>query len=704
MTDALLEGLNEQQRKAVTAPDGPHLVLAGAGSGKTRVIVHRMAYLVDARGVAPETILAVTFTNKAADEMRARVRELLGDHASGVAVHTFHALGLKMLRRFGGDVGLESGFTVYGNDDRKGLLRRICREAGISEREFPIARVSQAVSAVKLDGLDGLEEREERDSHFERVVQQVATRYQGVLDAHNAVDFDDLLLKTVSLLECSSRAQSFTERRFQHVLVDEYQDTNRVQYRLLRLLAPHGRVFVVGDEDQSIYNFRGADMRNILDFENHFPSATTIKLELNYRSTGAILAAAGAVIRNNASRKGKQLTAFREDGEPPEIYCADDDRDEARDIARKLEALRRDSETAGAAILVRTHAQTRVVEEELVTRGIPHRVLGGLRFYDRKEIRDALAYARLATNADDDASFRRVVNVPTRGVGQASLAVVEQAATKAGTSLWSALDDVLGGELVPGRARLGLTAFRDIVATLRTAAQSEPPSRLLRRIYEESGLTADLERDRDPSLARERRENLDQLIAAANEYEAGPAPSLAGFLDSVSLLTDMDTLGPTPCLLMTLHAAKGLEFDTVFMAGLEEGLFPHIRASGSVKNLEEERRLFYVGMTRAKSRLYLSYALSRRFSNQASSRHPSRFLEEIPNAERGGAAMRTPREGTRIDGAALRPGVFVVHPKFGDGKVVDASGKGPDRRITVIFSGAGRKRLVAKYAKLEVIR
>jgi DNA helicase-2/ATP-dependent DNA helicase PcrA len=705
MAPDFLDDLNEQQKRAVTAPDGPLLVLAGAGSGKTRVIVYRMAYLVAARGVSPGSILAVTFTNKAADEMRGRVRALMSS-SGDVAVHTFHALCLRLLRRFGEDIGLRQGFTLYATDERKSLLRRICRDEGIAEREFPLSRVASAVSAHKLRAFDG---GASGDSRFARIVEAVSMRYQKELDAQGAVDFDDLLLKAVELMECSERAQAFAARRFRHVLVDEYQDTNRIQYRLLRLLAPHKNVFVVGDDDQSIYNFRGADMRNILDFEIDFTGANAIKLEVNYRSSGAIVRAASAVIENNRSRTGKRLVANHDEGELPELYAAEDERDEAAHVARQLLQLRSDPE-ANAAILLRTHAQTRVFEEELLARGIPHRVLGGLRFYDRKEIKDALGYTRLILNRHDDASFLRVANTPIRGVGKASLAILDQVAKRNGSSLWSAMEDALGDDALPSRARVGLTQFRDVVDTLARQSANETPSRVLRRTLSETGLVHELEREGE-ALARERRENLDQLIAAAAEYELGPSPSLAGFLDGVGLLTDIDNVGSTPCLLMTLHAAKGLEFDTVFLAGLEEGLFPHIRASGDVKAMEEERRLFYVGMTRAKRGLHLSYAESRRFSYQTSSRRPSRFLTEIPAQNlNAGANERAARSRvtyepsvSREDCGSLRRGARVHHQKFGEGKVLDTSGTGPDRRVTVLFHKAGRKRLVAQYAKLEVI-
>ncbi len=705
MAPDFLDDLNEQQKDAVTTPDGPVLVLAGAGSGKTRVIVYRMAYLVAARGVSPESILAVTFTNKAADEMRGRARELMSS-GNDAAVHTFHALCLRLLRRFGEDIGLRQGFTLYATDERKSLLRRICRDESVAEREFPLSRIASAVSAYKLRAFDG---GSFGDGRFERIIDTVTLRYQKELDAQGAVDFDDLLLRAVELMECSERAQAFAANRFRYVLVDEYQDTNRIQYRLLRLLAPHKNVFVVGDDDQSIYNFRGADMRNILDFETDFPGANAIKLEVNYRSSGAILRAASAVIENNRSRKAKRLIADHDEGEPPELYAAEDERDEAAHVARQLQRLRTDP-NADAAVLLRTHAQTRVFEEELLARGIPHRVLGGLRFYDRKEIKDTLGYARLILNRHDDASFLRVANTPIRGVGKASLAILDQQAKQDSSSLWDAMVVALGDDLLPSRARIGLTQFRELIDALARKSANENPSRVLQNVLSETGLVHELEREGE-AVARERKENLDQLIAAAAEYELGSSPSLAGFLDGVGLLTDIDTMGATPCLLMTLHAAKGLEFDTVFLAGLEEGLFPHIRASGDVKALEEERRLFYVGMTRAKRGLHLSYAESRRFSYQTSARRPSRFLTEIPAGSlKAGPHGRRARSTGTFDGVApsedrglLRRGARVHHQKFGEGKVLDASGSGPDRRVTVLFHKAGRKRLVAQYAKLEVI-
>ena len=700
--DPGLQGLNERQREAVSAPDGPTLVLAGAGSGKTRVIVHRIAYLVQSRSVSPDGILAVTFTNKAADEMRRRVQELLPRPATDLSIHTFHALCLRLLRRFGEDAGLSRAFTVYGEDDRRTLLRRVCREIGLSEREYPLSRVSASISASKNQAFS-----QRNEGLVDPSIAKAAERYQRVLESAGGVDFDDLLLNGVELLECSERAQGYAARRFRHVLVDEYQDTNRVQYRLLRLLAPHGNLFVVGDEDQSIYNFRGADLRNILDFERDFPGARVVKLEVNYRSTAAILRAASGVIGHNIERKGKTLVPSLPEGERVHLHEADDEREESAHACGIIERLRREAPESRVAILLRTHAQTRAFEEELVRRNIPHQVLGGLRFYERREIKDALAYLRLVHNRGDDASFLRAVNTPPRGVGDATQALLGEGARARGVSLWEASEALLDGDVVSGRARVGLTSFRALIEGLSARLVSEKPSFSLKTVLEESGLLASLQAEGE-TAARERRENLDQLVASALEYEEGQRePSLPGFLDRVSLLTDADTLEtPAPCLLMTLHAAKGLEFDAVFLAGLEEGLFPHVRAAGNKPALEEERRLFYVGLTRARSRLFLSFARSRFLSYLSTSRAPSRFLLEIPEDVLESSAPSSAAAPSTIASppkSSFRPGTIVAHKTFGEGRVLAATGSGRDRKVTVLFHKAGRKKLLLEYAELRVV-
>ena len=697
-----LDELNERQREAVSAGDGPTLVLAGAGSGKTRVIVHRIAYLVQSRSVSPDAILAVTFTNKAADEMRRRVQDLLPRPATDLSIHTFHALCLRLLRRFGQDAGLSPAFTVYGEDERRTLLRRVLREMGLAERDYPLSRVSASISAGKNQAFA------ERDTgSLDPNIAMAAERYQRELEAAGGVDFDDLLLRGVELLECSGRTQSYAARRFRHVLVDEYQDTNRVQYRLLRLLAPHGNLFVVGDEDQSIYNFRGADLRNILDFERDFPGARVVKLEVNYRSSAVILRAASGVIGHNVERKGKTLVPSLPEGERIHLHEADDEREEAAHACGIIERLRRQAPESRVAVLLRTHAQTRAFEEELVRRNVPHQVLGGLRFYERREIKDALAYLRLVHHRGDDASFLRAVKVPPRGVGDATQALLGERGRARGVSLWEASEALLDGDEISGRARLGLTAFRSLIESLSARLVSEKPSFSLKAILEDSGLLASLLAEGE-TAARERRENLDQLVASALEYEEGERePSLTGFLDRVSLLTDADTLEtPAPCLLMTLHAAKGLEFDTVFLGGLEEGLFPHVRAAGSKPALEEERRLFYVGLTRARSRLFLSYARSRFLSYLSTSRAPSRFLSEIPeDVLESSVAASSARPSTSAPAPknSFRPGTIVSHKTFGEGRVLAATGSGRDRKVTVLFHKAGRKKLLLEYAELRVV-
>ena len=680
------------------------LVLAGAGSGKTRAIAHRIAFLIRERGAPPWTILAVTFTNKAAGEMRARIDALVGATASDLWVSTFHALGVRLLRRFGPDTGLPSGFMVYDEQDRRALLRRVLQELGVTEREYPLPRLAAAVSQRKnaaFGGEDAPRWWRERDRV---ILDRVLERYHGLLQADRAVDFDDLLIRSVELLECSDKARAFAERRFRHLLVDEYQDTNRVQYRLMRLLAPHRNIFVVGDEDQSIYNFRGADLRNILEFEKDFPTAQLVKLEDNYRSTSSILDAAATLIAHNEERKGKTLVAQRGAGEKPTVYAAASDSGECVFVADRIESLRKQSPGTRIAVLFRTHAQTRLFEEEFVRRGIPHVLVGGQRFYDRREVKDALSYLRLVLNPHDNASFPRAIGSPPRGFGGATLAMTQQTATERGLSFWDAAAQLAEENAIPARASQGFESFRRLRESLADLVGKTTLGELVQKAIEESGLTGSLGRENTVE-AEARLENLRQLVTAATDYqEREGEPSLAGFLDAVSLLTDLDTVKEeAPCLLMTLHSAKGLEFDAVFLTGLEEGLFPHFRSAGDRRAMEEERRLCYVGMTRARTLLVLTYALSRRSALEKEGRTPSRFLDEIspqllhqdPSAEPSSLA-RTPGH--------FFPGTVVRHPRFGEGTIVEAEPPGSEQKITVLFRGAGRKKLVARFAHLEVVK
>ena len=719
----ILSDLNSGQRAAVTAPDGPVLVLAGAGSGKTRAIAHRIAFLVRERNVPPWAILAVTFTNKAAGEMRTRVDALAGPSANEIWVSTFHSLGMRLLRRFGADIGLSTRFTIYDEQDRRSVLRRALQKIGATEREYPLPRLAAAVSARKNAAFGGEDSPLWWRSRDREVLDLVFARYQTALQSNGGVDFDDLLVRTVELLECSEKTRAFAERRFRHLLIDEYQDTNRVQYRMMRLLAPHQNLFVVGDEDQSIYNFRGADLRNILEFEKDFPSARVVKLEDNYRSTSAILDAATTLISHNEERKGKKLVAQTGAGEKPRAFTLETDWEECFLVADQIEGLREESSSIRIAVLVRTHAQTRLFEEEFVRRGIPHVLVGGQRFYDRREVKDALSYLRLILNPHDNAAFLRAINTPPRGFGAATLALTEQRAAERGLSLWQAATQLGEENEIPARASQGFIALREIRDTLAALAEKTTLGMLVKETLRQSGLATVLERESSVE-AEARIENLDQLVTAANDYEERenePSPDglagLAGFLDSVSLLTDLDTVREeSPCLLMTLHSAKGLEFDAVFLTGLEEGLFPHFRSAGDRSAIEEERRLCYVGMTRARTHLVLTYALSRRTALEKEGRTPSRFLDEIspalswsdPPTARSTASQASgppaPSPRASAPGSRLSVGAVVRHPRFGEGKVVSAEPPGSEQKITVDFDGLGRKKLVARFANLEVLR
>ncbi len=707
----ILSDLNPGQRAAVTAPDGPVLVLAGAGSGKTRAIAHRIAFLVRERNAPPWTILAVTFTNKAAGEMRSRVDALAGASATDVWVSTFHSLGMRLLRRFGSDIGLSSGFTVYDEQDRRSVLRRVLQEIGATEREYPLPRLAAAVSARKNAAFGAEESPGWWRSRDRDVLARVFARYQATLQADESVDFDDLLIRAVELLECSEKARAFAERRFRHLLIDEYQDTNRVQYRLMRLLAPHQDIFVVGDEDQSIYNFRGADLRNILEFEKDFPTAQVVKLEDNYRSTSAILAAATTLISHNEDRKGKKLVAQTGEGQKPWVFGVDTDWDECLLVADQIQSLREESSAVRVAVLFRTHAQTRLFEEEFVRRGIPHVLVGGQRFYERREVKDALSYVRLILNPRDNASFLHAINTPPRGFGAATLALTERCASERGISLWDAATQLAEENEIPARASQGFESLHKIRDALADLVEKTSLGVLVKETLRLSGLRAALER-KGSAEAEARLENLDQLVTAAIDYQERESdPSLAGFLDSVSLLTDLDAVrDETPCLLMTLHSAKGLEFDAVFLTGLEEGLFPHFRASGDRRAIEEERRLCYVGITRARTHLVLTYALSRRTALEKEGRIPSRFLDEISPAllQRGLAAEPRARATVAVPSysprSAFSRGTVVRHPRFGEGKIVAAEPPGKDQKVTVDFDRAGRKKLVARFANLEILK
>jgi ATP-dependent DNA helicase UvrD/PcrA len=743
----LLSGLNPQQRAAVLTSEGPVLILAGAGSGKTRVITHRIAHLVLERGVPSDAILAVTFTNKAAGEMKARTEALLAQDrpkeeptpreqaqidfeaaASAPSVKTwistFHSLCVRILRREAAAAGLPREFVIYDENDQLQAVREALRALDLSEKVHPPRRILARISAAKNAGRD-LSETDDNESLASTLFVRIAERYTQTLEAAHAVDFDDLLLRTVALLEGSTEVREAYQRRFQYVLVDEYQDTNRTQYDLVRHLAgPRGNITVVGDEDQSIYSWRGADIRNILDFERDFPGARVLRLEENYRSTQAILDTASALVAHNLQRKGKVLRAVRVGGDPVHLHLAADEFEEAAWVVAKIAAARGSSR---AAVLFRMNAQSRLLEEALMRERLPYAVVGGVGFYERKEVKDLLSYLRLLVNPRDAVALRRVLNVPARGIGPRTLEEIERLAQERRVSHWEALQAVEDEQRLPARATLPLGRFRELVEGLRREAEGLTVRALLSRILERSGYAAALAQE-DSHESQDRLENLAELLSAAAEYDGREEqPTAAGFLDRVSLLSDVDMArADAPVVLMTLHSAKGLEFDRIFLVGLEEGLVPHARSVGSEAALEEERRLCYVGMTRARERLHLSWAQSRQVFGQRRLSEPSRFLEELPPAllsvtgeryrpePRPLPFSRPPRAARPVDPALvpppvpgnvgdLRPGARVRHPLFGVGTVVRSEGAGPDLKLTVSFAGIGAKRLMVRYAGLELV-
>ena len=701
----VLEDLNPSQRAAVSAPAGPTLLLGGAGSGKTRVITHRIGWRMLVDGAPPHSILAVTFTNKAAREMRRRVQSLaaaVGDETELPWVSTFHAFGLNLLRRFGRDIGLPAGFPVFGADESRALLRTVARELGIEDDRLPLGRLVQLVSRLRNAEAAGSAFRGPRDPRLADSVREAAASYRAKLSDLKGVDFDDLLIRTLELLETSEPARSFVSHRVRHLLIDEYQDTNPAQHLLALQLAPHRDVFAVGDDDQAIYSFRGADFRNILRFREDFPGARVFRLEENYRSTAAIVDAANAVIRRNRKREGKILRPLRGRGERATFRSWPSETVEAQQIA--LDIAGQGDERGATAVLLRTRAQTRAFEEAFAAHRIPHVIVGGLRFYERREVLDALACLRVAMNPDDDSAFLRALAAIPRGVGPKSRGRVQERADADGTSLLAAAETMVEANALPARALGGLRAFVEGVGAVRRASGRGPEAVVCAAI-EDTGLGAFHQQGE-----RERFENLLSLRNAAREFEhSNPGEPVDVFLDQVSLLSAEDLVpdagpapGVPPVTVMTVHAAKGLEFDSVFLAGLWEGLFPHALSLDSDAQLEEERRLFFVGMTRARTRLQLSAAPGGAPFLRSRGR-ASRFLSEIPRellaAGRADArAIEAPAAATPA-GGAFRRGDTVRHPRFGVGRVerVDPDGK----RLSVLFRYHGRRRLVLEFARLE---
>ena len=704
----LLADLNPPQRDAVTHPGGPLLILAGAGSGKTRVLATRVAHLLRARDVLPGRILAVTFTNKAANEMRTRVDRLVGGGVTrAMWIGTFHHLCSRILRRHGDRIGIGRNFIIYDDDDQRALIRRCLKDLGLDERRFPPGVVRAFIDKAKNEAVDHLAYAQQASGFYEEVVARVYGAYQAALREANALDFDDLLLSVLQLFAEAPDVREEYQDRFQHVLVDEYQDTNRVQYLIVKTLAErHRNILVVGDDDQAIYRFRGADVRNILDFERDYPDVTVIKLEQNYRSTKAILTAAGEVIARNPHRHAKTLWTANAPGDLISLYEAYDGHDEARMIADEIRRQRDGLRYRDIVVLYRTNAQSRLFEEQFLRAGIPYAIVGGVRFYERKEVRDLIAYLRLALNPGDDAGFARVINVPRRGIGDVSLQRLGTFAAGRGTGLLEALARPEGVAELPKAAQRAAAEFVGLMERLRDRVHRVRATDLLEAAIVETGYQQMLETE-GTEEAYGRLENLRELVTVALEFEQTTGESsLEAFLQHLALVTDLDTWQEDVdrTTLMTLHSAKGLEFATVFLAGLEEGLFPHARAFDEEGGVEEERRLCYVGMTRAKQRLYLSYARNRTIFGTTAPAVASRFLDEIPPELIARSQKAPPPEAVWPDEDREVPsfaaGDRVRHAAFGEGRVLEVEGEGVRAVVTVQFT-QGVKRLALGYAPLE---
>ncbi|MEU0191396.1 DNA helicase PcrA [Streptomyces afghaniensis] len=758
-TAALLEGLNDNQRAAVVHSGSPLLIVAGAGSGKTRVLTHRIAHLLAERGVHPGQILAITFTNKAAGEMKERVEQLVGPRANAMWVMTFHSACVRILRRESKKLGFTSSFSIYDAADSKRLMALVCRDLDLDPKRFPPKSFSAKISNLKNELIDEEDFAAQATDGFEKTLAQAYAMYQSRLREANALDFDDLIMTTVNLLRAFPDVAEHYRRRFRHVLVDEYQDTNHAQYALVRELVgtsehpvdvppeaevPPAELCVVGDADQSIYAFRGATIRNILQFEEDYPDATTILLEQNYRSTQTILSAANAVIERNESRRPKNLWTNAGAGATITGYVADTEHDEAQFVADEIDRLTDagEAKAGDVAVFYRTNAQSRVFEEIFIRVGLPYKVVGGVRFYERKEVRDVLAYLRVLANPEDSVPLRRILNVPKRGIGDRAEAMIDALAQREKISFPQALKRVDEAYGMAARSTNAVKRFNTLMEDLRTIVESGAgPATVLEAVLERTGYLAELQASTDPQ-DETRIENLQELAAVAMEFEQERGEdergTLSDFLEQVALVADSDQIpdeedGDGVITLMTLHTAKGLEFPVVFLTGMEDGVFPHMRALGQTKELEEERRLAYVGITRARERLYLTRSTLRSAWGQPSYNPPSRFLEEIPPAyvewKRTGAtapassgpvsgvaaSLSSSRSRSSASGASgfatrrtsekpvvsLAVGDRVTHDQFGLGTVVAVKGTGGNAEATIDFGDTKPKRLLLRYAPVE---
>lgn len=749
---AVYDTLNEPQKEAVFHTEGPLLILAGAGSGKTRVLTHRIAYLIEEKGVNPWNILAITFTNKAAGEMRQRVDSLVGIGAESIWVSTFHSMCVRILRRYIDRLGYDNRFTIYDTDDQKTLMKEVCRKTDIDTKRFKERMLLSVISSAKNEMILPEEFELNAGGDFVQLkIAKVYKEYEAQLRANNALDFDDLLVKTVQLLETQPDVRENYQERFRYIMVDEYQDTNTVQFRLVSLLAGKYRnLCVVGDDDQSIYKFRGANIRNILDFEKEFSDAKVIKLEQNYRSVGNILEVANSVIRNNKGRKEKTLWTDNEEGDKIRLRQFDTAYDEAQFIALDIkDEIEQGANYSDHAVLYRTNAQSRLLEEKFVAMNIPYKIVGGINFYSRKEIKDVLAYLKTIDNGKDDLAARRIINVPKRGIGLTTINRIQESAAARGIGFYDAL---LAPDLIPGigRSASKLDSFAALIEYFKGRAEEISVTDLLTEVLEKTGYTESLEAD-DPEELEARVQNIDELVSKAAAYEEsccdrGERPTLSGFLEEVALVADIDSVEEERdyVILMTLHSAKGLEFPHVYLAGMEDGLFPsYMSISGDdPEELEEERRLCYVGVTRAEEKLTITCARMRLVRGERQYNSMSRFIKEMPaalldtgkkaNSFSQNISLEEKRTYASVDSGYKRPaysqkpafaaiqkgsglmakkseglsygvGDRVRHVKFGDGTVTDIKEGGRDYEVTVQFDTAGVRKMFALFAKLTKI-
>ncbi len=717
----LLEGLNPIQREAVLTTEGPVLIVAGAGSGKTRALTHRIAYLIREKGVSPYEVLAITFTNKAAQEMAERVEGLVGSRiAKGMWILTFHAACARILRREHTHLGVPAHFSIYDEGDTERVISLVLKQMNVDPKRYPPRAVAGLIGRAKDNLIDPAAYAQEAGNYYEQVIAGVYAEYQGRLRAAGALDFDDIIMETVRLFREHREVLGHYQERFRYVLIDEYQDTNRAQYHLVNLLAAtHRNLCVVGDADQGVYSWRGATIKNLLDFEHDYPDAAVFVMEQNYRSTQAILEVANALIFHNLQRKPKSLWSDAEQGDPPVRYRAENEHDEAWFVATEVERLVQEEgfRYGDIAIFYRTNAQSRVLEDVFMRGGLAHKIVGGVRFYQRREVKDVVAYLRVLVNPGDLVSVRRIINTPRRGVGEATVAAIEGFAADDDVPFLEAARraDEIGS--LAQRAKGAVASFIQVVDGLRqTRADGAGPARLVEAAFTESGYLSELEEERTiESMGRV--ENLKELVGVAAEFEArSPEGTLADFLEQVALVSEADEYDEDdPAVtLMTLHNAKGLEFDVVFMVGMEDGVFPHYRSMGDAAELEEERRLAYVGITRARRRLYLTHAWSRSLFGGSNFNPPSRFLSEIP-AQLIRQVKGEPRQASGFAGtgafpgdadpfanepANVREGDTVFHEKWGEGVVIFVSGSGQRAEATIAFEDVGEKRLLLAYAPL----